>query len=167
MRLRTLQEGDAEAILKYANNYQVVKMLEKVAYPLTMESVQTYLSRTLPAIAQGTCFSFAITEDDSDELIGNIECRIEDDGAHIGYWLRQDSWGKGYMSHALKKALRLVFQQTDLSEIKTCSLVENIASGRVIQKAGFEETGRCCLQITSRNSKEPCILYAIRRSNLL
>ncbi|OUQ40794.1 GNAT family N-acetyltransferase [Faecalibacterium sp. An121] len=54
-----------------------------------------------------------------------------------GYCIGRAWWGKGYTTEALRAAVDYWFTRTDSRWLACCHAVENPASGRVMQKAGF------------------------------
>ncbi|KAB1202768.1 putative N-acetyltransferase p20 [Morella rubra] len=68
---------------------------------------------------------------------GDERCRAE-----IGYGLATKYWGQGITSRAVKMALSIVFKDfPDLVRLQAHALVENKASQRVLEKAGFQQEG--------------------------
>ena len=54
-----------------------------------------------------------------------------------GYCIGRAWWGKGLMTEALQAVVDYWFTRTDSTWLACCHAVENPASGRVMQKAGF------------------------------
>ena len=54
-----------------------------------------------------------------------------------GYCIGRAWWGKGYTTEALQAVVDYWFTRTDSTWLACCHAVENPASGRVMQKAGF------------------------------
>ena len=54
-----------------------------------------------------------------------------------GYCIGRAWWGKGYTTEALNAVVDYWFTRTDSTWLACCHAVENPASGRVMQKAGF------------------------------
>lgn len=54
-----------------------------------------------------------------------------------GYCIGKNWWGRGYMTEALRAAVKYWFENTDGSWLACCHAADNPASGRVMQKAGF------------------------------
>lgn len=66
--------------------------------------------------------------DDHPDLNGKIE---------IGYILDEPFWGKGYATEAVKALIQFGFEQHHFSQILATILPDNIASQKVVQKAGL------------------------------
>ena len=61
--------------------------------------------------------------------------------AEIGYWLGKSFWNKGYVSEALQRILQFGFEELHLNKIYASHFPHNPASGKVLQKNGFEFEG--------------------------
>jgi putative acetyltransferase len=59
----------------------------------------------------------------------------------IGYVLAQDCWGQGYMSEAVKRAMRYGFEEMNLRLMSISHYTFNDRSRRVIEKCGFVYEG--------------------------
>lgn len=59
----------------------------------------------------------------------------------IGYVLREDSWGRGYATQAVRALLTLAFADIGLETIFAKHHRDNPASGAVLTKAGFASLG--------------------------
>ena len=60
----------------------------------------------------------------------------------IGYGLLQEYWGKGYATEAVKAMIEWAFRQPGVKAIEAETEANNIASQRVLQKAGFVPLGK-------------------------
>ncbi len=91
-------------------------------------------------------YTLAIYEAESDTFIGYISLMIYDGVderlSEISYSLFPSEWGKGYVTEALKAMTEFAFDALKLHRIEAGCSVENIASWRVLEKAGFLRDGR-------------------------
>lgn len=62
-------------------------------------------------------------------------------GAELGYWLGRAHWGQGVMSRVLDVFVPWAMQDYNLLRMQAQVLDFNIASMRVLEKAGFEPEG--------------------------
>ena len=82
---------------------------------------------------------------DGAELLGSISVhRIDRDqgDAEVGYWITPSARGRGLAALAVEAACRWAFDDLGLHRIQLFHAVENEASGRVAEKAGFTCEGR-------------------------
>ena len=62
-------------------------------------------------------------------------------GWQIGYDLITSERGKGYCTEAIQLAVDYLFMSKDIVRIQAGTFTENVASQRVLEKAGFEREG--------------------------
>lgn len=82
-----------------------------------------------------------IQEKKSHKMIGAIRLEKYDAkaaSAEIGYFLSKVYWGQGLMPEALKTIVFLAFQEFGLKKLVIITHLENEASQKVAQKAGFK-----------------------------
>ncbi|MDJ0699113.1 MAG: GNAT family N-acetyltransferase [Woeseiaceae bacterium] len=63
----------------------------------------------------------------------------------IGYYMKRSAWGFGYATEASRRMLAFAFEETPLQEVVATFDAKNLASRKVLKKAGFIERGtmRC------------------------
>lgn len=92
---------------------------------------------------------FSVVNKSTDELIGTIDY-IENDcearSAEIGYKIGSAWWGNGYATEALYALIKYLFENTDLNRLWADHDLRNVASGKVLLKAGmlYEGIARQC-----------------------
>ena len=89
----------------------------------------------------GTGYSFSVWSQESPaSFIGRISIRkTETDKIYdIGYWTHPSQQQKGYATEAVGAILAFGFNELDAIEISACCATWNIASKRVLEKAGME-----------------------------
>ncbi|MEU7556433.1 GNAT family protein [Streptomyces sp. NPDC044571] len=59
----------------------------------------------------------------------------------VGYWVDQAWTGKGLATAALEEVCRIARDELALHRVEAGTLVDNLASQRVLAKAGFEQFG--------------------------
>ncbi len=91
----------------------------------------------------GEWFQMGIAERSTDRLIGDIGVclrRVEDRHAEIGFTLAAEQQGKGFASEAVREALALLFEQTDIARVIAITDTRNHASARLLQRVGMTLT---------------------------
>jgi ribosomal-protein-alanine N-acetyltransferase len=61
--------------------------------------------------------------------------------ANLGYWVDHSHNGRGIATAAIGEVLRFAFGTAELHRVEAGTLVENLASQRVLEKKGFERIG--------------------------
>ncbi|MEO6135670.1 MAG: GNAT family protein [Ginsengibacter sp.] len=89
-------------------------------------------------------YVFGIDLKDGDKFIGLIAINLGKENyrtAEVWFKIHKDFWGKGYTTEALTKLLDFGFNQLHLHRIEAGCAVENIASGKVLEKVGMTREG--------------------------
>jgi RimJ/RimL family protein N-acetyltransferase len=60
----------------------------------------------------------------------------------MGYWLAEEYWGRGIMTGAVKQVIEYGFQTFDITRIFARPFSTNLASQRVLEKAGMKLEAR-------------------------
>lgn len=85
--------------------------------------------------------------------------------AELGYVLAREHWGQGYMSELVSRARELGFAR-GIQRITALVDVQNGASARVLEKAGFAREGTlrsvCCHPNTCHEARDAFLYAAVR-----
>ena len=94
----------------------------------------------------GNHASWAVVgEDDDAVVLASVSLHSIDrlaNEAQIGYWTARGARGRGVAAVATDAVCRWAFDTLPVDRIELCHAVENAASGRVAEKAGFTFEGR-------------------------
>ena len=142
--LRRWQESDASALFKYASDPEVGPRAGWPPHKSQEESLDVikniFTNDTTWAIvlketgeAIGAMGYF--THDTSNIPIGQNDCEI-------GYWVARPYWNQGICTEALRLMLDYCINVKQFENIWSDHFIGNPASGRVMQKCGFIDTGR-------------------------
>ena len=98
--------------------------------------------------------------------IGTIGCRRKGDAVSFGYVIGREFWGKGYVTEALAAIRDLCFADPKIRRFWAWCDVENIASARVMEKAGLALESRKPRYSVMPNlgpDARDCLIYAMER----
>ena len=74
-------------------------------------------------------------------LVGSCGLGRRASGAvEFGYWIARPHWGRGFASEA-GRALIAIARALGLTRLEASHFLDNPASGRVLEKLGFQSTG--------------------------
>jgi RimJ/RimL family protein N-acetyltransferase len=93
----------------------------------------------------GSHASWAVVDAESGELLGSVSLHSidrEQETAEIGYWTTPAARGRGVAGRAVDAACRWAFATLPVERIELLHAVENAASRRVAERAGFTLEGR-------------------------
>ncbi|HEY3676343.1 MAG TPA: GNAT family N-acetyltransferase [Candidatus Tumulicola sp.] len=144
--LRPPATHDAASIAKLANDRSVwINLRDAMPHPYSLQDAVGWIESTLE---QDPIVTFAI--ECEGEAIGGIGLvpgtDIERRSAELGYWLGTSYWGRGIASAAVTRICRYAFQELRLVRVFATPMTHNVASIRVLEKAGFGREGvmRAC-----------------------
>ena len=157
IRLRPWHESDAETLYKYASDPEVGP---RAGWP-PHKSVEE--SREIIRTIFHSDHIWAIELKDTGEAIGcmgymvcgesNID--IGENDAEVGYWVARPYWNRGICSEALRLLIDYCFNEKGFTTLWSDYFPDNPASGRVMEKCGFRDTGQinCCSRLQLGSDK--------------
>jgi RimJ/RimL family protein N-acetyltransferase len=154
--LRRPRMDDAEAVHNgYASDPEVCRYLTWKPNE-SLAQTREFMRGHLDVIDSSPNFTWAITQKGSDILIGMIELRMNGHKADFGYVLSRAFWGRGFVTEALRAVLDFALTLPALYRVWGVCDVDNIASARVMEKAGLTYEGTLRRNIIHPNiSDEP------------
>lgn len=138
--LRGWAETDGEAMYAYAKNPKIGPAAGWKPHENLEESMHyAALFSKDPAL-------WAIVEKESGTVIGSAGLHTDGKRSNprarmIGYVLREESWGKGYMTEAVRALTAFGFERLCLDTISIFHYATNQRSRRVIEKCGYHFEG--------------------------
>lgn len=81
--------------------------------------------------------------------------------ASIGYWVSQSAGGQGIATAAVRDIVRLAFADLRLHRIQADTLVDNVASQRVLASNGFVRIGLAPRYLNIAGRWQDCILHQL------
>ena len=163
--IRSYEYSDIHALIKYANNFNVSKLLrDQFPFPYTTSDAENWL---LHAGNQITETNFAIAN--GKEFIGAIGINIKEDvykfSAEIGYWLAEPFWRQGIMTNALKIFTDYSFKNFNINRIFANVFESNLGSEKVLLKAGYQKEAILRKAVFKGETFLDEYIYAILKEN--
>lgn len=139
--LRPIARNDARAIFEgYAQDREVVRFLTFRPHRAVAET-DAYIARCTAAPPDKSRTYVLIARDDG-RLLGAFDLRRpEPHRLGFGYVLARAHWGRGLMTETLAEVVGWGMLQDTIWRIGDVCDVENLASARVMEKAGLEREG--------------------------
>ncbi|MBP5516197.1 MAG: GNAT family N-acetyltransferase [Bacteroidales bacterium] len=142
--LRPWCEDDAPTLFKYASDPEVGPCAGWPPHKSQDESRQ--IIRTL----FGGEGMWAVVWKETNEAIGcvgylnpsNSNLNITDGQCEVGYWIARPYWDMGICTEAMRLVVGHCFRVKGFTSLWASYFPENPASGRVLEKCGFTDTGR-------------------------
>lgn len=141
LRVRPWRKDDLDALLRYANNPKIAANLrDQFPHPYTRRDAIDYLNYVR---AMDAPTSFAV--EFAGEAIGGIGFKMGIDiarlSAEMGYWLGEPFWRRGLTTRAVTAASEWAFDGYKIIRVFAMAFSHNVASQRVLEKAGFQREG--------------------------
>ena len=141
--LRPWLESDAETLYKYASDPEVGPRAGWPPHKSVEESLE--IIRTVFS----NDHTWAIVLKETGEVIGCIgfftcgesNIGIGENDVETGYWVARPYWNQGICTEALHLLIDYCFGKKGSDIIWSDFFVDNPASGRVMEKCGFHDTG--------------------------
>jgi [ribosomal protein S5]-alanine N-acetyltransferase len=145
IRLTELFQSDKESLVELLNNREIYRGTLRIPFPYTGNGFDAWFVRLNErTLEDGQPTAWAI-RDGRGRAIGGIGLDPSAEGpsyrAEIGYWLGQPFWGRGIMTSAVQAVSRHGFEELKLGKITAHVFSFNVASARVVEKAGFQLEG--------------------------
>ncbi len=135
---------DAEAVFAaYASDPEVTRFLSWRCYT-ALEPLRQFLRQTIVTweTDDGGHYAWLLCRHGNDTPIGSIGVGLGLHGAAVGYVLGRPHWGRGLMTEALRYVAAWALAQPPLFRVWAFCDTENLASARVMEKAGLAFEGR-------------------------
>ena len=158
--IRSWCDTDVEPLQRYANNRSIWLNLRDVfPHPYTIDDARWWVEHASQGDPKR---SFAIAS--AEEPIGAIGLILGEDvhrfSAELGYWLAEPFWGRGIMTKAVRALTEHAFREFPLNRIYAEPFATNLASVRVLEKAGFLREGVLRASVVKNDVILDQIVYA-------
>ncbi|WP_040464169.1 GNAT family N-acetyltransferase [Erythrobacter sp. NAP1] len=137
--LRPIWPEDWEGVLKGIADEGVVRNLARAPWPYSAKDAREFTSLPCEPLFP----RFLITRASDAQVIGcvGIDRMDESDTIELGYWIAREHWGQGYATEAGEATLKIA-RTLGHTQVHAGHFLDNPASGRVLEKLGFQPTGR-------------------------
>lgn len=139
---------------------RIVRNLARAPWPYGAEDARLFAAQA----QDPRCPNFFVTVPSASgtRLIGSCGLGLHDGEVELGYWIARDEWGKGYATEAARAVLRLA-RVIGHRRIAAGHFIDNPGSGRVLDKLGFQPTGKITPRYSlARGCEAPSAGYEIQ-----
>jgi len=158
IRLREPAEADVPAITAACQD-PLIQRFTFVPVPYSEEDARTFVAAAPREREAGEALALVICPRDGDELLGTVGVqRFDRDHrtADIGYWMAPQARGRGAAARAVRLLAPWALRELGLARIQLDADVDNVASQRVAERAGFVREGvlRSVIEVKGRRWTE-------------
>jgi ribosomal-protein-alanine N-acetyltransferase len=163
--LRKILPDDAEMVYLWMSDPDVCKY-ERWSPHQNIGYTRGYIVEVFDGYKSELTYQWGIQL--GDELIGSVSIvntNDYDQKAVLGYCLAKKYWSKGYATEAVSAVIHYMLFEVGLNRIEATHSVNNIASGRVLQKIGMVLEGFAKEYYFCNDGLQDSNLYAITRKD--
>jgi RimJ/RimL family protein N-acetyltransferase len=136
--LRPAWLEDAPELARAIGQERIVRMLSRVPWPYRLEHAVAWVEAPQDPYLPNLLITLP---GEGGRIVGCCGLYEEDGDVGVGYWIEPEHWGRGYATEALGGLLSLA-RLAGHRRLVGRHAADNPASGRVLRKAGFRQTGR-------------------------
>jgi ribosomal-protein-alanine N-acetyltransferase len=141
LHLRLPVQDDSYAVFqKYTQDQEVTKYLTWKPHK-NVDITREFIQRCIQCWQDESAFPWIVVRKNDAELVGMIELRIDHFRADLGYVIAREYWGNGYATEMTKSVIGWAITQENIYRVWATCDVENLASARVLEKAGMQREG--------------------------
>ena len=163
--LRRLHEEDVGAMVSHCRDPEMQRWTT-VPSPYDDADARRWIALSRKQWAAGDSAVFAIVFAGDDEYVGGIDLRSGPwPAGEIGYGVRPEVRGRGVALRAVRLLSGWALDELCLVRVQIVTDVENVASQRVAERAGFTREGvlRQALEVKGRRSD--CVMFSLLPSD--
>jgi RimJ/RimL family protein N-acetyltransferase len=141
--LRPFYIDDSPRVQELAGDQAVAEMTLNIPHPYQDGMAELWISTHQESFKNESSITLAITLKETDQVIGAIELDLnrKHHFGELGYWVGKPYWNQGYCTEAAKEVVRYGFENLELNRIQARTMVNNLASARVMEKIGMRREG--------------------------
>jgi RimJ/RimL family protein N-acetyltransferase len=157
--LRLPEPSDAHPLQRAIDDWDIAVTTGGIPFPYDLEMAEGWIQGVLDRPEDAEQVTYMMIRRVDKQLIGGcgMSLNLRHESADIGYWVAKANWGNGYATEAARRLIQLGFEELGLNRVQAAFYATNIASRRVMEKAGmtFEGIHRQAIirEIASRNHR--------------
>lgn len=140
LMLRAPVDRDVDRMVELAADRDIARMTLRMPHPFSRSDAQTFVQKVAGQDPR-TDNTFLIEHEDQGPVGVLGLFQGADRAPEVGYWIGRPFWGRGFATEALEGALSWAARRWAKRALVAGHFIDNPASGRVLEKAGFLYTG--------------------------
>ena len=168
LQFRKILLSDAKNLFHIRSNDDVMRFMDVIRFE-SISDAEKLINSVEEAYRKQEGITWAIIERHSNSFIGYFgfwrmipeHCRAE-----IGYALKREYWGKGYMHETIDKIVRFGFNEMKLHSIEANVNPANERSKKVLEKIGFKKEAYFRENYLFDNKFLDSIIYSLLEKDL-
>ena len=137
LELRLLTMADAPHFVRlFENDWDAVRQTGRMPYPVTEAAMRHWIALHVA----GSSRTFLMMRREDGAPLGGVGFGGSGDVQELGYALGRSYWGQGYATEGVLAMIEYA-RMLGLAALEAFTFIENPASARVLDKAGFTSLG--------------------------
>ena len=159
--LRMRHESDVAAIAEASHDPETRRRLDDG--PLSAERQRLRAARAAEQWSSGKSAPFVIADAADDRPLGllNLHFREDDEIANLAVSVFPEARGRGVAAKALRLAALWGLAELGLARVAAEAAVDNRASIRAIEKAGFHREGTLRAHCKTHGARHDCVMFSL------
>jgi len=141
--IRPFVAADSAQVQALVSDARVAQVAGNIPYPYPENGAKTWIASHGAQHRAGTAIIRAIVCLENGQCIGAISIdqmsRGLNSSGNLGYWVGVPYWNKGFCKEAGQLMLELAAKEYAMKRLVAAHRMDNSASGRVLEKLGFNE----------------------------
>lgn len=150
---------DAPALTEAFAREDVVMTLATAPWPYSVDDAVAYLGRDRSA-HEADLLVFLRTPG-APRLIGGVGIADRNGQSEIGYWIVPSHWRRGYATEAARAVVAAARDSLRIDRLVSGHFTDNPASGAVLRKLGFAQTGEEQRDCRAAGVAKRCATFAL------
>jgi [ribosomal protein S5]-alanine N-acetyltransferase len=135
--LRPSRPTDADRAFEIQKDWEVTRMLSLASFPPDRLEIERWFADHPKQWEAGHAYRFAVLLQEKMIGVVDIDSVAERQGT-LGYWFERTVWGYGFGFEAAQAVMRFAVEDVGLTKLKASHAHDNPASGRILNKLGFD-----------------------------
>ena len=138
-KLREWRLSDAASLAENANNIAIWNNLrDALPHPYSEDDGRRFIEKVMNMPKPATLLAIEVDGKAVGSIGITLHADVERISAELGYFIGENYWNKGIMTEVVKQMTKYAFDNFPLCKIYATPFDFNLASQKVLQKAGFE-----------------------------
>ena len=161
--LRPWTEGDVPALVDAMRDPEIPRWLPLIPQPYGADEARRYVTWCRERWDGQRGLHVAVTDEASEDVLGSVgmDFVLEDQSGSVGYWVGRAARGRGVATRATRLIAGWGIDSLGLQRLELLAEVENVASQKVAEKAGFQRECLLRSKVKQRHGRSDAYLYCL------
>jgi RimJ/RimL family protein N-acetyltransferase len=155
---------DAPLVRALAGDARIADTTTTIPHPYPEGAAEAWIAGHAASYTQAREATFAIQHETTGQLIGAVsllDIQLKHRRAELGYWTGASFWGCGYCTEAVQSLVHHAPEAFGVTRIVGRCFARNLASARVMTKAGLQPEGLLRKHIQKNGVYEDVMLFGL------